>query len=284
MIFKINRNSVLLVMMGLIILALFFTFNASAEENAPPENPAAPEISPAEKLKQNTEQKRNALAKIFDLTLLEDQDLKTRLNNLKNLTPAEETAKNALLNLFEENVGSYQVMRKRLARANDSGGIKELALDFKEWRKAVYKPKVEKIVTFTLIFQEKNILAMAAERLEKIKSDLEKLESAKLIKKDDTENLLADAETSLQQAQLLNAQARNGFLALAMKELKNYFGTSTQAILLELKESSKDSPDDKTAKSLSPKELAEETLKEIRQLYKIFIDIGRLAKNKIGLK
>lgn len=198
--------------------------------------------------------RKDALLKIFDLTLLEDEDLNKKLVGVKNLNEGEKKLRDSLIANLEENKNAYSEMKSRLEETNSITEVKQLAIDFKNWRNLVYNPKVEKIISFTLVFLEKNILETANQRLEKIKSDLEKLESAKLIKKEDTAGLLKKSIASLNRANELNNQAK--------------------LILLKNLNEAEEAP---TLKSL-----VEESLKEIRIAYKIFIEIGNLARAKIN--
>lgn len=198
--------------------------------------------------------RKDALLKIFDLTLLEDEDLKEKLIGVKNLNEGEKKLRGNLIASLEENGNAYSEMKNRLEETNSITEVKQLAIDFKNWRNLVYNPKVEKIISFTLVFLEKNILETANQRLEKIKSDLEKLESAKLIKKEETAELLKKSIANLNQANELNNQA--------------------ELILLKNNNETEEAP--------TIKNLVEESLKEIRIAYKIFIEIGNLARAKIN--
>ena len=198
--------------------------------------------------------RKDALLKIFDLTLLEDGDLKEKLIGVKNLNESEKKLRDNLIASLEENGNAYSEMKNRLEDADSIEKVKQLAIDFKNWRSLVYNPKVEKIISFTLVSLEKNILETANQRLEKIKSDLEKLEGAKLIKKEETAGLLKKSIASLNRANELNHQAK----LILLKNLN----------------------EDEEAPAI--KSLVEESLKEIRITYKIFIEIGNLVKARIA--
>lgn len=228
-------------------------------------------LSGEEKRIKELQTRKEALYRIFDLTLLEDNDLKNKLNSLKNLNEKQKELRNELLSTFGENENAYAEMKKRLKDLDTITSVKQLAIDFKNWRNLVYNPKVEKIIAFTLIFQEKNILDIASQRLEKIKSDLEKLEDAKSIQKEDTADLLQKALLSINQAKDSNRQAE----IIITEILKNELNKLAQSNSVFSKNKEKEL-------LLSSKNLVEESLKQIKNAYKIFIDIGKLVKEKLA--
>ena len=220
-------------------------------------------LNEEDKKTKELQTRKDALSKIFDLTLLEDNDLKKKLAGIKNLNESEKKIKINLIANLEENGNAYSEMKSRLKEANSIAAVKQLAIDFKNWRNLVYNPKVEKIISFTLVFQQKKTLDTAQQRLEKIKLDLEKLEGAKLIKMEETANLLNKAGNGLSRANELNKQAELIFL-------KN------------INEDDLRQNDAQIEEAATPKTLVEESLKEIKNAYKIFIDIGNLVKAKIA--
>ena len=217
-------------------------------------------LTAEERLQKETQARKNALSKIFDLTLLEDKDLKNKLNGLKNLSEEQREVKDDLLSVFVENENAYKEMKKRLDEAGTLEEIKQLATDFKNWRNAVYNSKAEKIVSFVLIFQQKKTLAIAKERLEKIKINLEELENEKLISREETDNLLQIAETSLQKAEELNKQAENSLQSNPITSLLERLGLKQQE---------------------SPKVLIAKSLGKIKIAYAAFLDLSNLVKDKI---
>ncbi|MDO8429826.1 MAG: hypothetical protein Q7S73_00475 [bacterium] len=240
-----------------------------------------------EKNQKEIEARKTALSKIFDLTLLEDNNLKTKLEDLKNLNENQEIVRTALLNSLAENENAYREMRTRLEEADSLKEIKQLATDFKTWRSAVYNPKVEKIVSFTLIFQQKNILDTAFQRLEKIKSDLEKLSGAKLIKKEDFNKMISKANSNLLESDSLIKEAEN-LIMLDFKDLLTApeVTASSTEITIASEPAETSTTSNKSVKKEPPtsKALLDESLNQIRLAYSIFIDISKSVKTKIGLK
>jgi|SRR3989338_732912 len=228
-----------------------------------------------EREKRELRARTEALAKIFELTLLEDNDLKNRLLVLKNLTDEQIKIKDALLKLLGENKNAYDELRPRLESAVILNQIKQLAADFKNWRRSVYNPKVEKILSFSLVFQQKNTLNIAENRLKKIQSDLQRLEDASVIKKEDTTSLLRKAIQELNQAKNLNRQAEELVTKILAEE---FFPITPNLDLTNI-----DNPDElKLSNSPSVKSLIEESLKHIKTAYRLFLDIGKIVREKLS--
>ena len=250
------------------------------------ENQTLPED---EKEREEVRIRKEALSKIFDLTLLEDKDLKNKLSNVEKLTPEQEIIREKLLAMIDENANAYAEMRSRLANLTAVEEIKQLALDFKDWRTAVYNPKFEKIVSFSLVFQERAILATASGRFKKIMLDIERLEAAKLLKKEDLKDIIEKITGTLQLAEQLNSQADKLITKTLAEELK----TSGTALIISTKATSLTTPAASTTetaasktKNLKPpsvKALVEESLGQVRTSYKLFLEMAKLIKSKIGI-
>ena len=199
---------------------------------------------------EETGVKKEALAKIFELTLLEQQDLQNKLEGLKNLSEKQTELKNELLTSLQENENAYRELKKQLEETSTLEEIKRLANDFNNWRNLVYKPKVEKVISFMLIFQQKDTFNVAKTRLRNIKKELPNLDWA--------DDLITKAEAKIQKAISLNNQA----VDLISQELKPNF-------LKRL-----------IGKNYLPdiKSLTEESAQEIKDAYQIFIELGKAVK------
>lgn len=258
---KLTMVSVSLVFLGF----LFILPSASAEENLQSalkevaEKVGAIEEAKNSSLKEELAARKEALSKIFDLTLLEDKDLKKKINSLKNLTETQSELKDSLIAGMEENQNAYLEIKKRLSEANSVEEVKQLAIDFKNWRNLVYNPKIEKIVSFHLVFHGKNIIAVAKNRLNKIKGELEKINSEDLIW---IENLLEKAELKIKKSENLNLAAENLIVWEIGKEenlsffKKLFYKNQIPAV----------------------KSLIEESARNLKDAYSIFIEIGKAAK------
>jgi hypothetical protein len=225
-------------------------------------------LTDTEKQQKELAARKEALVKIFELTLLEDQDLKTRLSNLQELKPEYEEMRELLLNVFTENENAYRVMNKRLNEAKQIEDVKQLATDFKNWRNAVYNPKVDQILSFVLVFQQEKTLRIARDRFQKIQSDLDKLTAAKRIKKEDVADLLQKSLLHLSLAEEFHARAQRTVITAIRQELIAA-DEQTKEILTEEKQP-------------SAKELIAKSIEQIKLTYKDFISIGKVVREKMS--
>ncbi len=238
-------------------------------------------LSSEDRIQKEMSARREALLKIFDLTLLEDSDLKTKLTGIKNLNADQEKIRVKLLGLLTENESSYSEMKTRLDNAKSIEEVKQLAADFKNWRSAVYNSKVEKIVSFTLVFQQKKTLGLSFERLEKIKAELKKMESEDLIKKEDTEKLLQKSLSNLEQAGKFNDRAEAILLIALAKE---FFPPKSKIMTKPVTPPEMKLTDENNKESPTVKSLVKQSLLYTKLAYKYFIEIGKIAKEKISAK
>lgn len=232
-------------------ISAFLTFRKTAE------------TSPEEKAQQEIQIRKEAVQKIFDLTKLEQADLLNRLSSLKDLNDQQKKMRSALTDFVKENSNSLNEIQSRLERAGTLEEIKQLAADFKNWRTLVYNPKTEKVVAFTFVFQGKNILSVADDRLERVKNDLADYQKS-LKESDDTADGIFDkAESDIREAGELNEQARN----LIMIALSNSMSPAKNMKSAE-KEITRDISDSKT--------FTEKAMQNVRDAYSEFLKLGKI--------
>jgi hypothetical protein len=233
-------------------------------------------LTDSEKEQKELAARKEALVKIFELTLLEDQDLKARLSKLEGLKPEYEEMRKLLLNVFTENENAYRVMNKRLNEATTIEDVKQLATDFKNWRNAVYNPKVEQILSFVLVFQQEKTLTIARERFQKIQADLDKLATAKRIKKEDVDGLLQKSLLHLSIAEELHARAQRTVITSVRQELIVADKETKDLLLLP------QTTGETEEKQPTTKELIAKSIEQIKLTYKDFIAIGKVVREKMS--
>ncbi|MDD5547800.1 MAG: hypothetical protein PHN74_02825 [Candidatus Pacebacteria bacterium] len=242
-------------------------------------------LSDEERLSQEIEARKSALLKIVDLSLNEIENLGDKLKSL-SLTGEKATAlKDQFLAILGQNEQYSGQLKESLSsdKAFSLDEIKQVAKDFKDWRETYYNENVRKILSFVIVFQEKSILKTADARLEKIISDLRKLESAKLIKREDSWNYLNSAIKNLANANLLNNKAE----ILLMSTLEDMINasTSTEVFLNDpLNNKKATSTEIKTENKNydSIKSMVEKSMNEIKNAYKNFVDISNKIRKKLG--
>ena len=188
-----------------------------------------------ERERQEAAARKEALLKILDLSLAEAQDLISDLKALELSTEEQQEWRDYLIYVLQTHREYYEKFKKELAADVSIANSRLLAKGFLIWRKNSYNKNIPLIANFILIFNEQKILKIANARLEKINSDLDRLEKTDLLDKREFEQFLRDAEADLQNAWALNQKAERSFfdgenagdiklLAQAsLKEIKNAY-------------------------------------------------------------
>jgi len=261
-------------------------------------------LSETDKETKEIQVRREALDKIVNLSLAEIKNLQSKLNSLELESDSQKTAKEKFLELLENNTAYSDELKKNITKENLTlDEIKEFAQDYKDWRENNYDVYVKKITAFTLVFQEKQVLKTANTRLDKIMSDLNKLEAAKILKKTDTSNLINLAMKSLANAQLYNGNAEKILLDAIKKEILDVATTtpalemasSTADALIQTATSSPETltkasePEASTTPKIISEEnkaqaLIEKSLQEIKSAYANFIAISVKVSQRLKLK
>lgn len=235
------------------------------------------ELSDEEKEQQEIALRKLALSKIMDLSLLEANELKIKLEGLELDSEELEAVQAQWLALLNKYTEYYEGFKERLTNEELSlTDLKNLAKEFKAWRKDNhYKKQISQILIFVLVFTEKSILKIADIRLEKIIANLDQLESAQLIEKQNFQPLLNAATLNLSNAHLLNETARTLLLSAA--------ATSTAATSTVVADETTATTTQPTEKKNDIKALIIETLREIKTAYKNFLEISKQVKQRLGL-
>lgn len=272
---KINLKLQAIALGSLLLASLFFPWKPSYAETSL-KSALKEAVEKAEKISEiknneylSEEQRegmeiaarKEALEKILNLTILENQDLENKLSAFKNLNEKREEIKNYLLQLLQENENSYREIENRLAEIKNLEEIKQLASDFKNWRNLVYNPRTEKIIYFNLVFQGRNNVATANSRLNKIREDLNKLNGNNNFEW--AENLLNKAHLKIIKAENINLSAEG----LVIQEIDK--GKGNWSFIKKL-----------FSKNQIPtiKLLVEESNQNIKDAYQIFIELGKALR------
>lgn len=251
------------------------------------------ELNAEEKARLELEARKNALAKIIDLTILEIEDLKNKLKKLDpkdfpqaDYLPVRDEFLKVLDKFIEYHVSLQEIVEKSLKLEE----VKNLAAEFKNWREANYSPQIRKILDFILVFQGNAIIKIVDRRLEKIINDLKKLGNSKLIDVKKLEPLLEEAITSINAARELNANA-DELLQTALfpppapesdaeinpEENSAENPTTTETI------PAPEEPAPAPAPVITIQKLIEESLVKIKNAYIKFMEMGSLIKANLKI-
>lgn len=226
------------------------------------------ELSAEEKQQRDLQARKDTVSKIFDLTLMEQNDLKTRLAELAGLNSTQEKMRDLLTDQLAENENSFSQIRARLDTAKTIEEIKQLATDFKNWRTLVYDLKVKKIVPFTFVFQEENVITTAQQRLEKISNDFNGRKESLGENKVQATALFEKASSDIKKAKDLHSQAK----ILIMVALTN------QANLISTRTIAKSINDEITRDIADSKTFTENSLWDVSDAYSAFMALGQMLK------
>ena len=283
MIYRSNRKLLVLISATLVVTGLFLSINQSQAQESSMQSALRgimsrissllsiggnKELSAAEKQQQELQTRKDTVSKIYDLTMMEQNDLLTRLADLKGLNSAQEKMRLSLTNQMTENENSFNQIHDRLEAAKTIEEIKQLATDLKNWRTLVYDPKVRKVAAFTFVFQEKNAIEIARQRLEKISDDLDGSKELIGENKALAESLFEKASAHIRNAEDLHGQAK----ILIMVALTN------QANIANSKFTAKNVLDEITRDMTDSKKFTEQSFRDIGEAYKVFLEIGKLLK------
>lgn len=222
------------------------------------------DLSDSDKEQQEIAIRREALVKILYLSKLEVQDLQVKLNSLNLDKIREQEVKSQFLELLKTYGEYYEVLENELSEELSLLELKELTKDLQEWRRGNYGQKVALIANFIMVFKERDALETADARLEKIITDLKRLESAKLIKREALQSYLNASMQQLSRAKLLNKKASDLLLSAAL--------TTFSTTPVEIGKKTEDA-----------KQLIKESFYEIKSAYQSFLEISKKVKQQLSL-
>ncbi|MDO8443220.1 MAG: hypothetical protein Q7S81_03140 [bacterium] len=262
-------------------------------------------ISDQDKEIKEIQIRKEALGKITNLSLVEIKNLESRINSFNFKSDAQTQIKERFLEILDNNKKYSEDLKvKTESDELTLEEVKNLAQEYKDWRDENYNKYVKKLTVFILTFQEKNVLETANTRLEKIMLDLKKLESAKLIKKEDTWKYIDSAMKSLTNAQIFNSNAEKIIIGAIEKDIIN-IATSTPEIITGIATTTPEKIEELIAKPIeeslasstaklatttpikiiteedAAQTLIEKSLQEIKNAYNSFISISNKVKAKL---
>ncbi|MBI4122068.1 MAG: hypothetical protein HY461_01930 [Parcubacteria group bacterium] len=243
-------------------------------------------IPEAEKEERTAALRKEILEGVLILSVKEADDVQAQLESLSNLSDEEKK----WLDAFLKDLEGYRTQYDETAKTVADGVSRDDIHAFKAWRDTVYTPRVNTIVNFALVIQERTILRVAHERQKKIATDITKLERSGHLTAEQFRDLsaaLEDAGTELDEAQKIAERAR----ALLARELEILtaetasstaaIATSTAAAVIPLEGATS------TSATTTPQETTsgavQTSLAKIKGAYKIFLEMSQEVKRILGL-
>ena len=249
--------------------------------------------------------------KVIALSISEAKSLKLKILNLESSDDLNENyylwlkdminQLNQVLDYYEEQL---QVLENNEPITLDI--IKQLAQDFKDWRQSNYLPFANQIVDFLLINQEKKAISVAQKRFQKISTDIYKLQKAELKGVSTLIVMLNKADDFIRESIIINQEAELLFnnlhiepFLLILSSLNATTTTTTDTTNITATStiinnfdatttvtSTTSTPDSDSTSTielaedqvLSIKDLIRNSLSQIREAYRIFIEMSSLVR------
>ncbi|GEM_PF-4667781 len=185
----------------------------------------------AEKVGQEIELRKTILGNVLTIAQSQLQDIATQLDSVT--FPDSEEWKNVQEYLVENNtsfLSYYETQKTALSSATSVEVLKEVAKDIEKKKTEEIDPHVRRVTTVMNILSMDGILMLGNDRRDKIKNDIEKIYSQKLVKDNDLRDLFNDASFSLSQS--------HEYLNTA-KQIVLHLYTDTSTSTLQFRESLK---------------------------------------------
>ncbi|HEY4500004.1 MAG TPA: hypothetical protein VJH70_02705 [Candidatus Paceibacterota bacterium] len=216
-------------------------------------------LSPKEKNQEEIKIRKEALAKISALLISEIDELLVKTSSLPPTNKHASQIQIQFTNFLDSARAYVSQFNEGLLGELTLNELKIQAIAFKNWRDTYYQPNFEKLINFLLISDTQSFLVTADHRLEKIISDLKKLEGARITRRSEYSIPLNTAMESLTNANLTYYKAE--------KLISDILSTTSTSSLIA---------------TTHIKSLIGQSLNNIRSAYASFLDISRFIKKRIG--
>lgn len=234
------------------------------------------ELSPEERLGKQIDARIKIITEVISLSIKEIGGLRDKLNQLPKFahkSKEKEMQEDFLANL-DAHEDYFNNQSKKLDDLKDEAdqnklndGLRDLAKELKDYRDNTYNPAIQKIVDFVLLWADENAVHTAKTRLNKVISDIKKLEKFGLIDKGTFRVQLDKASRLIASASDLQAQAK-GLILNPPDET--------------VEEGDKEAAKEKLAKP-KPRELIEKSFNQIKSAYDIFLKISKEVRKTLGI-
>lgn len=235
------------------------------------------------------------LNETMDCSLIEIDQIGTKLNDLSGLTEEEEGYRDKFMENIEEYHSYYAQQKESISdeEITSVGTIKERAKEILEWRDSTYNTGIDQIVNFIFLVDGRVIRETAQVRLEKITAALKKI---RLAEHESVQGFLAEAQTHIKTADDLQNEAYDKFLAMISPAEEQSEGIAQMLVATEEQENATTTEEvapteEAAAAEEAVEEIEEETARdliqesfgEIRGAYENFLQISSLVKKLLGL-
>lgn len=224
------------------------------------------DASPEERLAKKTELTRNALGKAVDKTM----EIRKNLEEMELPEDSMEAQiRDSLLEEVARYTTAYEEYLTRLSEKETIEGVNALIDEVITFREKVYAAGAKDALEFILVFSyNPSVLETAQQRLDSIKTDIEKLEGLELVEPGQLNDFITDADSTLGEAKNLQAQAKELLFA--------DHATSTE-------EAAEITAEITPQPVITARMLAEQSLEKVQALYQIFLRTGAYLEETLGI-
>lgn len=232
-------------------------------------------LTPEEKLNRELDARINILRDVTSLSLKEIDSQNEKLEKLSKF--ADKSREQELRQDFLANLDDYKTYFEDQSQKLDgliesltdnpqelNAQLKSLAKEIKDYRDTVYNPGTSKLIEFTLLYYNENVLGVAKTRLSKISGDIKKLEKLGLLERGSARAQLDKASRLISTAQDFHSQAKNLVLANPLD--------------IDLEKPKVTKPKN------TPRELIEKSLVNIKAAYDIFLKVSKDTRRTLGIE
>lgn len=235
-------------------------------------------LSEEKKLNLEFESKKILLDSVISCSIKELEEIKLELNNLRKLENEDGKIREIFILKIEELSEFFKEKNDIFKEIkNDQEKTKELAKEILDWRQNTYSPFIKKVVNFTYLFKQKNIIGIAEVRLNKISSSLKKMLS---IENKEINDLLLSSSKKITSASELNNKAYSLINEDFKKMVEEQTATSTPELLISNEQPVEKNIEetDKEEEKESADKLIKESLDKIKEAYQDFFKISKIVE------
>ena len=242
-------------------------------------------ISAPEKDVKEFQAQQDILNGVIDLSENEVSSAKDQLNKLPefNKDSAEQKLQSEYLTNLDTYNAYFESEREKIETAASIDDLKNIASDIKTYRSNGYDDSLQNMVTFTLLYYSSDITTTAKTRLDKITSDIVKLQNAGLVKKSFDASSIDKAAGLISDATKLQEQAKALILEpVQVKDATDITSTDTEAVTKTTDAATTGT--DTTIVPPTPRDLIENSINDIKNAYNVFLQISKDVRSALGLK
>lgn len=240
-----------------------------------------------------TKERVGLLKEVINLSTEQAKELKARLVVMDYKEEKEALWRDETIKRLDNALFFYSENMKSITEEENLTLEKVVFLTekFKKERDGVYVPLINEINEFIMISRLEKILDTSKNRLDRIQNDLKRLREINFRGIDDLEGFFNEAETFIQEGTLLHKGARELFWTtyelkqeeLIIEEMEILdesieLDAQSEPEEVSIQEELKEEMSEEEVSIKSIKNLAGSSLNNIREAYRIFIDMSNLVR------